>query len=141
VGDPGGDRRTGRVRSETPVEPCATLTGLSLPVLAANGGIRSTESFFRYFLAPGVMHCGTPGPGSIAPTNPMQQVINWVENGQAPAVLDASGSVNGQSVTRPLCPYPDPDAIYTGGDPNVASSYACRSEPQYTNPFLLNGQH
>jgi Tannase and feruloyl esterase len=110
-------------------------------VLAANGGIRSTESFFRYFLAPGVMHCGTPGPGSIAPTNPMQQVINWVENGQAPAVLDASGSVNGQSVTRPLCPYPDPDAIYTGGDPNVASSYACRSQPQFTNPFLLNGQH
>jgi hypothetical protein len=38
--------------------------------LAANGGIRDTESFFRYFLAPGVMHCGTPGPGSIAPTNP-----------------------------------------------------------------------
>ena len=109
--------------------------------LAANGGIADTESFFRYFLAPGVMHCGTPGPGSIAPTNPMQQVIDWVENGQAPAVLDASGSINGQSVTRPLCPYPDPDAIYTGGDPNAASSYACSSRPQFTNPFLLNGQH
>jgi len=108
--------------------------------IAANGGIASTESFFRYFLAPGVMHCGTPGPGSVAPTNPMQQVINWVENGQAPAVLDASGSINGQSVTRPLCPYPDPDAIYTGGDPNVASSYACSSRPDFTNPFLLNGQ-
>jgi hypothetical protein len=71
----------------------------------------------------------------------MQQVINWVENGQAPAVLDASGSVNGQAVTRPLCPYPDPDAIYTGGNPNVASSYTCSSRPHFTNPFLLNGQH
>ena len=109
--------------------------------LAANGGIRGTESFFRYFLAPGVMHCGTPGPGSIAPTNPMQQVIDWVEQGQAPAVLNASGSINGQAVTRPLCPYPDPDAIYTGGDPDVAASYACSSRPQFTNPFLLNGQH
>ena len=110
--------------------------------LAANGGISSTESFFRYFLAPGVAHCGTPGTGSIAPTNPMQQVINWVENGQAPAVLNASGSLaNGQSVTRPLCPYPDPDAIYTGGDPNVAASYTCSNRPQFTNPFLLNGQH
>jgi Tannase and feruloyl esterase len=108
--------------------------------LAANGGISGTESFFRYFLAPGVGHCGTPGPGSIAPTNPMQQVINWVENGQAPAVLDASGSINGQSVTRPLCPYPDPDAVYTGGNPDVASSYTCSSRPQFTNPFLLNGQ-
>jgi hypothetical protein len=109
--------------------------------LAANGGIADTESFFRYFLAPGVMHCGTPGAGSIAPTNPMQQVIDWVENGQAPAVLDASGSINGQSVTRPLCPYPDPDAIYTSGDPNVASSYTCSSRPHFTDPFLLNGQH
>jgi Tannase and feruloyl esterase len=109
--------------------------------LAANGGIHHTESFFRYFLAPGVGHCGGPGPGSIAPTNPMQQVIDWVENGQAPAVLDASGSINGQPVTRPLCPYPDPDAIYTGGDPNQASSYTCRHNVQFTNPFLLNGQH
>ena len=110
-------------------------------VLAANGGIRDTESFFRYFLAPGVAHCGTPGAGSVAPANPMQQVIDWVENGQAPAVLNASGSINGQSVTRPLCPYPDPDAIYTGGDPTVAASYTCSSRPHFTNPFLLNGQH
>ena len=71
----------------------------------------------------------------------MQQVINWVENGQAPAVLNASGTINGQSVTRPLCPYPDPDAIYTGGNPNVATSCTCNNEPQPTNPFLLNGQH
>ena len=109
--------------------------------LAANGGIHNTESFFRYFLAPSIGHCGGPGPGSIAPTNPMQQVINWVQNGQAPATLDASGTINGQAVTRPLCPYPDPDAIYTHGDPNMASSYTCANRPQFTNPFLLNGQH
>jgi feruloyl esterase len=110
-------------------------------VLAANGGIKSTESFARYFLAPGVAHCGAPGPGSVAPANPMQQVIDWVTRGQAPAVLNASGSVNGQPVTRPLCPYPDPDAIYTGGDPTLASSYTCSRRPHITNPFLLNGQH
>jgi len=109
--------------------------------LAANGGIRGTESFFRYFLAPGVAHCGAPGPGSIAPANPMQQVINWVQTGQAPAVLDASGTINGQSVTRPLCPYPDADATYTGGNPGQATSYTCRNQPHFTNPFLLNGQH
>jgi Tannase and feruloyl esterase len=105
--------------------------------VAANGGVSSTEQFFRYFLAPGVSHCGTPGPGSVAPTNPMQQVIDWVEQGQAPAVLNASGSVNGQSVTRPLCPYPDPDAVYTSGDPNQASSYICRNSVQFTNPFVV----
>jgi len=106
-------------------------------VLAANGGIKNTEQFARYFLAPGVAHCGTPGAGSVAPTNPMQQVIDWVENGQAPTVLNASGSVNGQPVTRPLCPYPDPDAVYTGGDPAQASSYACRQTPRFTNPFTV----
>ena len=71
----------------------------------------------------------------------MQQVIEWVENGQAPAVLDASGSINGQPVTRPLCPYPDADATYAGGDPNQATSYTCSSQPHFTDPFLLNGQH
>jgi Tannase and feruloyl esterase len=109
--------------------------------LAASGGIRGTESFFRYFLAPGVAHCGAPGAGSIAPTNPMQQVITWTETGHAPAVLDASGTINGTAVTRPLCPYPDPDASYTGGNPDLAASYTCSSRPHYTNPFLLNGQH
>jgi hypothetical protein len=104
-------------------------------VLAAMGGVDRTEQFFRYFLAPSVTHCGAPGAGSIAPTNPMQQVIDWVEHGQAPAVLNASGTINGQSVTRPLCPYPEPDAVYTAGDPNQASSYACRHTTVFDNPF------
>ena len=43
------------------------------------------------------------------------------------------------ALARPLCPYPDPDAIYTGGDPNAASSYTCSSRPHFTNPFLLKG--
>jgi hypothetical protein len=83
--------------------------------------------FFRYFLAQGVGHCGAPA-WKHRPGQPMQRVIDWVENGQAPAVLEASGSINGQPATRPLCPYPDPDAIYTGGDPNQASSYTCSSQ-------------
>ena len=104
-------------------------------VLYTMGGVRRTEQFFRYFLAPSVTHCAAPGPGSIAPTDPMQQVIDWVEHGHAPSVLDASGTISGQAVTRPLCPYPDPDAVYTGGDPNQASSYKCRNTIQATNPF------
>ena len=57
-------------------------------VLAANGGIQDTQSFFRYFLAPGVGHCGTPGPDSIAPTNPMQQVRPQFTN---PSLLNGQG--------------------------------------------------
>jgi hypothetical protein len=55
--------------------------------------------------------------------------------GQGPGQSDFNGIL-----TRPLCPYPDPDAIYTSGNPNLAASYTCSSRPQYTNPVLLNGQ-
>jgi Tannase and feruloyl esterase len=113
--------------------------------IAANGGLKSTQQFWRYYLAPGVAHCGTPGVGSVAPTNPMQQVIDWVETGQAPAVLNASGTIAGQAVTRPLCPYPDADAAYTGGDPTQASSYVCHDRPVPDDPFKPgpagNGAH
>ncbi|MBV9593694.1 MAG: tannase/feruloyl esterase family alpha/beta hydrolase [Actinobacteria bacterium] len=105
-------------------------------VLHAMGGVNATEKFARYFLAPGVSHCGTPGAGSVAPTDPMQSVVDWVEKGQVPQTLPASGTINGASVTRPLCPYPDPDATYVGGDPAVASSYRCRSIVQLTNPWV-----
>ncbi|MBV9472327.1 MAG: tannase/feruloyl esterase family alpha/beta hydrolase, partial [Solirubrobacterales bacterium] len=106
-------------------------------VLNAMGGVSATEQFARYFVAPMVSHCGTPGAGSIAPTNPMQSVVDWVEKGQAPATLPASGTINGQAVTRPLCPYPDPDAVYTSGDPNAASSYKCRNTTKITNPWTV----
>jgi len=106
-------------------------------VLAAMGGVRRTEEFFRFYLAPGVTHCGRPGPNSIAPTDPMGAVISWVETAQAPQVLDASGTLNGTPVTRPLCPYPDPDAVFSGGDPNQASSYECRHRVEMTDPFVV----
>ena len=107
-------------------------------VLSTMGGVTKTQQFARYFVAPGVGHCGTPGAGSIAPTNPMQVVVDWVKTGKAPAVLPASGTINGQAVTRPLCPYPDPDAVYNGtGDPNKASSYSCKTKVQLTNPFIV----
>ncbi|MBV9805022.1 MAG: tannase/feruloyl esterase family alpha/beta hydrolase [Solirubrobacterales bacterium] len=106
-------------------------------VLKAMGGVPATEQFARFFLAPGVSHCGTPGAGSIAPTDPMQAVVNWVEKGQAPDTLPASGTIDGASATRPLCPYPDPDAVYAGGDPNTASSYTCRSAEVLTDPWAV----
>lgn len=99
-----------------------------------------TSSFFRFFLAPGVSHCGRPGPGSVAPTDPMGAVIRTVENGEVPKVLYASGGINGQAVTRPLCPYPEPDAVFTGGDPNQASSYTCPRVVQRTDPFVVGMQ-
>jgi hypothetical protein len=85
-------------------------------------GYRRLQSWFRFFLAPGVNHCGS-GTGP-APQNLFNVLEDWVENGVAPdAVLARGGSLN-PARERPLCPYPQ-TAIYTGGDPNVASSFRC----------------
>ena len=54
-------------------------------------------------------------------------MANWVEGGMPPddslvaAKLSSSGAV---TMTRPLCAYPKVP-MYTGGDANAATSFAC----------------
>jgi hypothetical protein len=89
------------------------------------GAYKKIEHFVRFFLAPGVGHCGG-GPGP-QPSNPLDAVIDWVEHGKAPHILngvrrDSSGAV---VATRPICLYPQV-AMYKKGDSNDASSYDCR---------------
>ncbi|HEY7260931.1 MAG TPA: tannase/feruloyl esterase family alpha/beta hydrolase [Trebonia sp.] len=83
-------------------------------------GAANTATFARLFLAPGAQHCtAAAGP---APTNLLQSVVNWVEHGQAPATLPASGGSTNHSPQ--LCMYPYM-STYVSGDPNNGSSYAC----------------
>lgn len=90
------------------------------------GGSKRTEDFARLFLAPGVAHCaGGAGP---SPDNPLKAVVDWVERGRAPRVLDgvkrdASGGV---VQTRPICLYPEVAAYKGHGDVAAASSFVCR---------------
>jgi feruloyl esterase len=91
-------------------------------VAQALGGQR-TDSFLRFFLAPGVAHCGG-GPGP-QPTGQLQAVVDWVEHGKAPDSLLATRTDAGVTRTRPLCPYPQV-ARYTGGDTNSAASFKCK---------------
>lgn len=95
-------------------------------VKAVMGGSARTEDFARLFMAPGVLHCaGGPGP---QPDNPLSALIDWVERGKAPRVLngvirDATGSV---VQTRPICLYPEVAAYRGHGDVTNASSFVCR---------------
>lgn len=84
----------------------------------------ATANYFRLFLAPGVDHCaGGPGP---QPDDPFAALVRWVEKGEAPEVLPASGTAgDGTTVRRGLCAYPAVQA-YRGGDPNRASSFVCK---------------
>lgn len=104
--------------------------GLADEVIPAQGNIAYYESvlekdqdaqdFYRFFEAPGVGHCyGGLGP---VPNGAFAQLVEWVENGQAPDTLHADHGSN--STSRDLCPYPL-QQTYVSGDSRNASSFTC----------------
>jgi hypothetical protein len=93
-------------------------------VLATNGA--GTTNFVRLFMVPGMFHCrGGIGTDRF---DAMTVLINWVEAGSAPDVIEAARVEGGNIVrTRPLCPYPQV-ARYTGsGSLDEAKNFACRA--------------
>jgi feruloyl esterase len=75
------------------------------------GGAKTTESFMRLFMAPGVGHCsGGRGPQPIGLLN---TVIQWVEEGKAPdRIAGAMFNETGVQIgIHQLLPYRKPDAI------------------------------
>jgi hypothetical protein len=90
------------------------------------GGPDNVSDWYRFFLAPGVTHCGG-GVGPQASTQLLfDTMVNWRENGMVPNSILATNTTGGVVTrTRPLCPFPQ-TAIYDGvGDQNLASSFAC----------------
>jgi len=89
-------------------------------------GFEETQRFARLFMMPGVNHCGG-GPGTSA-IDPFSPVVDWVENGKAPAsLLGTAPAANNPfpGRTRPLCPYPA-YAKYKGtGSIELAESFEC----------------
>ena len=107
------------------ITPLGTINYFSR-VQHSMGGSENTTDFARLFLAPGMAHCaGGPGPN---PDKPLSQLVNWVENGQAPTSLNGvvrapSGAV---TATRPICMYPKVAAYNGQGPTTQASSFTCR---------------
>lgn len=98
-------------------------------LMAANGGLAPTREFARLFLIPNMGHCS--GGPSTDRFDPLAAIASWVEKGQAPDQIVASGTAFTAAPTtrsRPLCPYPT-YASYTGpvgGDIALASNYSCK---------------
>ncbi|ESQ81735.1 tannase/feruloyl esterase family alpha/beta hydrolase [Asticcacaulis benevestitus] len=97
------------------------------------GGYEKVRAFHRYYQIPAMGHCSGIGAvngidGTSPPANPPLPAPNqlfavletWVEKGVAPNEIVLSND----KMSRPVCPYPEKLA-YTGGDPDVASSYSC----------------
>ncbi len=107
-------------------------------VIVAMGGLKQTQDFFRFFLIPGMGHCGG-GSGlnfsqgkSIdliqdSDYDILSAMVKWVENGIAPdrfnvKTFNCCDSVNRIGFQRPIYPYPKfPE--YTGGEPKSPSSF------------------
>ncbi|KAL3667544.1 hypothetical protein V7S43_007098 [Phytophthora oleae] len=91
-------------------------------------GADAVEDFNRFYLFPGVWHCGS-GKG-MASFDLLTPMLDWIEAGSAPHEIitstedsSASGSSSTVSRTRPTYPYPSV-AKYTGsGDVNDASNW------------------
>ena len=81
------------------------------------GGFDRLQPWFRFFLAPGVNHCGGgvgPQPQALFDT-----MVAWVETGVAPERILSTNTTGGVVTrTRPMCPYPK-TAVYKGGDVNL----------------------
>ena len=110
------------------------------------------NDFFRLFLAPGMLHCGSgPGPNSFGQSLPQATPLSnapehdilsalerWVEKGVAPERIVAVKYVGNQPAqgidrTRPLCAYPKV-AVYKGhGSTQDAANFECRSPSHHGN--------
>jgi hypothetical protein len=110
--------------------------GTSDPAFSANDTVRyiqdvkarygaAADDITRLFLVPGMNHCsGGPATDRFDLLAPL---INWVENGVAPAQIMATAGPASPwpGRTRPLCPYPAYAKYLGTGDLERASSFQC----------------
>jgi feruloyl esterase len=92
----------------------------------AMGGLTATQQFARLFMLPGVNHCvGGNAPNQI---DAMDAIVNWVEQGPAPASLLATETSTSSPptvvATRPIYPYPEISQYNGTGSVADASSYS-----------------
>lgn len=94
-------------------------------VVDATGSRRATERFMRFFLVPGMDHCGAIG-GGLKDWDRLEPLVQWVEHGVAPDRIVASQTLaDGAVRTRPLCPWPR-EARWTGtGSTDDAANFRC----------------
>jgi feruloyl esterase len=106
-------------------------------VIGVQGGIKQTQNFFRFFIVPGMGHCGG-GSGLYFGQNfnsnnedrdqdILSAIIEWVEKDIAPDKLIARTYTEDKDTIkikfqRPLFPYPK-FPHYVGGDPNSLGNY------------------
>lgn len=80
------------------------------------------ERFARLFMVPGMAHCA--GGQALDDLDGLGALVKWVEQGEAPAALTASGRAF-PGVTRPICAWPQIARYQGSGSLSEAASFAC----------------
>lgn len=102
-------------------------------VAEKQGGLETTQEFYRFYLIPGMAHGfrnGTSNPNANPPLPTNEQLYEaltaWVEHGSEPGtqVAQAAATDNSVAKARPICVYPL-QARYQLGNPNLLASYSC----------------
>ncbi len=102
-------------------------------VMEAQGDLKQTQDFFRFYLIPGMAHCGG-GPGLNDFGSKLTIIQDWVEKGIAPGEIIATAfnccdTIHKVRFRRPVYPYPK-FSHYMGGDPTSPSSYNSIDHPR-----------
>jgi pimeloyl-ACP methyl ester carboxylesterase len=89
-----------------------------------NGGAAAVSNWSRLFLVPGMGHCAG-GSTALDRFDLLDPIVNWVEKGQAPVSVNATGKAFANR-SRPLCPYPQHAHFKGQGDTEKAEYFECR---------------
>jgi len=89
-----------------------------------NGGLDTVKHWSRFFHVPGMAHC-RGGDETLDNFDMLSALVDWVENGNAPDSVVATGQ-SMPGVSRPLCAWPEYPHFDGSGDINDASNYSCR---------------
>jgi feruloyl esterase len=90
-------------------------------------GEKVSNGFARMFLVPGMDHCDYFDRGGLSVADWLNPLVNWVEKGVAPDAVAAKSKTPGNSLTRPVCAWPNV-ATYSGsGDRTTAANWSCKA--------------
>jgi Tannase and feruloyl esterase len=93
---------------------------------ANNGGVEATQGFARAFVVPGMNHCaGGPATDTF---DSIKVMVEWVEEGKAPARIEARAAANNAwfpNRTRPLCAYPSYARYGGSGSVEDGANFVC----------------
>ncbi|KAJ6103413.1 hypothetical protein N7486_005840 [Penicillium sp. IBT 16267x] len=83
-----------------------SVRSVMFPEKGYREGATALDDFYRLFLIPGVGHCATNDyePNAPWPQYTLQSVIEWVEEGKAPATLAGSADIDSTMCRWPMRP-------------------------------------